>query len=268
MGRPILGPPERVSAFQEEDFRRFVDSHYGPGQMIVAAAGQVDHDRIVAAAEELFGDLPGRLPQAAEAAEFSGGERRVVKKLEQAHFALSLESPGYRHEDLYTAQIHAGILGGGMSSRLFQEIREKRGLCYTIFAQAAAYADSGALMIYAGTGGDSVHELTQLVTDELRRLPDNLTEAELERARAQMKAGMLMGLESASGRCERLARMLAIWDRVPSLEESVARIDAVDRSRVTEFAARQCAQARPALALYGPVSKAPDRDWIRARLAA
>ena len=286
MGRPILGPPERVSAFQEEDFRRFVDSHYGPGQMIVAAAGQVDHDRIVAAAEELFGDLPGRPPQAAEAAEFSGGERRVVKKLEQAHFALraaihevdrlveqahfalSLESPGYRHEDLYTAQIHAGILGGGMSSRLFQEIREKRGLCYTIFAQAAAYADSGALMIYAGTGGDSVHELTQLVTDELRRLPDNLTEAELERARAQMKAGMLMGLESASGRCERLARMLAIWDRVPSLEESVARIDAVDRARVAEFAARQCAQARPALALYGPVSKAPDRDWIRARLAA
>ncbi|NNU79731.1 insulinase family protein [Halovulum dunhuangense] len=268
MGRPILGPPELVSRFTREDLTRFVANHYGPGQLILAAAGQVDHDAIVAQAEQIFGDIPARPGQVVELARYSGGERRKVKKLEQAHFALSLESPSYRADEIYSAQLHAAILGGGMSSRLFQEAREKRGLCYTIFAQTAAYADSGALMIYAGTAGSSIRDLSHVVTDELKRLPDSLTDAELERARAQMKAGLLMGLEGPSGRCERLARMLAIWDRVPDVSEAVERIDAVTRDDVASFGARLCETAAPALALYGPVSRAPDHESIRARLAA
>ncbi|MSU91492.1 insulinase family protein [Rhodobacteraceae bacterium 2CG4] len=268
MGRPILGPPERVSAFQRADLTRFVEGHYGPERLIVSAAGQVDHERIVAEAERLFGHLERRSTGRLEAARFAGGERRVVRGLEQAHFALSLESPGYLDDRIYAAQLHAGILGGSMSSRLFQEAREKRGLCYSIFAQTASYADSGALMIYAGTAEDSVAELVQVVIDEMRRLPGDVSDAELERARAQMKAGMLMGLESASGRCERLARMTAIWDRVPSVEETVAKINGVSRSALAAFAEDVCTAANPALALYGPVAAAPDHEGIRARLAA
>ncbi len=268
MGRPILGPPERVKGFSEGDLRRFVEKNYGPEQMIVAAAGQVDHDAVVAEAEALFGGLKARPLLNLEPARYAGGERREEKPLEQAHFALSLEGPGYRDGQIYTAQIHSGILGGGMSSRLFQEVREKRGLCYTIFAQNAAYADSGSLLIYAGTAADRIAELSQVVTDELRRFPGTVTQPELERARAQMKAGMLMGLESPSGRCERLARMIAIWDRVPSLEETVAEIDAVTLDQVSDFGVQLCVDAQPALALYGPVTGAPDHAQIRARLAA
>jgi len=252
MGRPILGPPERVSAFSRDDLRRFVKANYGPERMILAAAGDVEHDAIVAQAQELLGGLTAQGATPATPALYAGGERRVVKELEQAHYALSLEGPGYLADDIYTAQIHAGILGGGMSSRLFQEAREKRGLCYSIFAQSAAYADTGALMIYAGTAEDRLVDLTTVITDELRRFPETVTSQELERARAQMKAGLLMGLEGASGRCERLARMTAIWTR----------------DDLIRFGAAQCAEARPAQALYGPVAGAPDHEAIRAQLAA
>lgn len=119
-----------------------------------------------------------------------------------------------------------------------------------------------------GTAEDSVAELVQVVIDEMRRLPEDVTDAELERARAQMKAGMLMGLESASGRCERLARMVSIWDRVPEVEETVAKINAVTRADLAAYGEQVCVAAQPALALYGPVSAAPDHEGIRARLAA
>ena len=268
MGRPILGPAERVASFSRADLSRFVEDYYGPEHLILSAAGDVDHDAIVAEAERLFGHLPRRDVKAPEAALFRGGERREVKDLEQAHFALSLVNPGYRDPDLYVAQVYASIIGGGMSSRLFQEVRESRGLCYTIFAQSAPYADAGSLMIYAGTGGDTITELSTVVVDELRKVPGSLSEAEVNRARTQMKAGLLMGLESPSGRAERLARMMAIWDRVPGLEETVARIEEVDHARVADFAARVCAEADPALALYGPVAAAPGHDALKARLAA
>ncbi|WP_112320442.1 M16 family metallopeptidase [Oceanibium sediminis] len=268
MGRPILGPPERVAAFTRGDFLRFTKAHYGPERLIIAASGQVDHDAIVRQVEAAFGGATRGGDGPLEGARYSGGERREIKDLEQAHIALSLEGPGYRADDIYTSQLHAAILGGGMSSRLFQEAREKRGLCYTIFAQTAAYADSGALMIYAGTAGDSIAALSKVVTDELRRLPETVTLAELDRARAQMKAGMLMGLESPSGRAERLARTTAIWDRVPTPEETVARIDAVTLEDIRAFGETLCTTARPAQALYGPVAAAPDHDVLRARLAA
>ncbi|MHA3916089.1 M16 family metallopeptidase [Halovulum sp. GXIMD14793] len=268
MGRPILGPAEAVRGFSRDDLTSFVAQYYGPQNMILSAAGDIDHDAIVKLAEGLFGGITARPAPVATPAAFHGGERRELKDLEQAHFALALSAPGYRDEDIYAAQVYAGLLGGGMSSRLFQEVREKRGLCYTIFAQPAAYSDSGSLLIYAGTSAEQVGELTQVVTDELRATASDLNEAEVARARAQMKAGLLMGLESPHARCERLARMVAIWDRVPSLEETIARIEAVDRDRVRSFAEASFTNADPALALYGPVDAAPDQAWIRDRFAA
>jgi predicted Zn-dependent peptidase len=203
-----------------------------------------------------------------EPGQFAGGERREVKALEQAHFTLALEAPGYRSDDIYTAQIYATALGGGMSSRLFQEIREKRGLCYTIYSQVGSYDDTGMLTIYAGTSAEELPELVTLTLDELKRSAEDMTEAELSRARAQMKAGLLMGLESPSARAERLARLVAIWNRVPPLEETVARIDGVTLPGLRDHAGGLVASGRAAMALYGPVKSAPDLAQVTARLAA
>lgn len=268
LGRTILGPAERVRNFDRADLSAFVSEHYGPDQIILSAAGAVDHDALLGMAEEAFGGLAPRPSAQMSLAQFTGGQTRRVKDLEQAHFALAFESPGYRDDDIYTAQIYASALGGGMSSRLFQEVREKRGLCYTIFAQAGAYADTGSTTIYAGTSGEQVADLARITIDEMKRAADDMSETEIARARAQMKAGMLMGLESPSNRAERLARVVQIWDRVPSLEETVARIDAVTADRVRTFAQVLAEQAPVAMALYGPVSQAPDLSELQERRAA
>ncbi len=267
IGRTILGPEERVKAFNRDDLQGFVAERYGPSQMILSAAGAVDHDTIVREAERLFGHLAERPSAPVDKAQFIGSEKREVKELEQAHFTLSLEGPDYRDPEIYTAQIFASAFGGGMSSRLFQEVREKRGLCYSIFAQAGAFADSGMMTIYAGTSGAQLGELATLTVDEIKRAADDMSDAEVERARAQMKAGLLMGLESPANRAERLARLVAIWDRVPPLAETVAMIDAVDTRKVRDFAAG-LANANAAMALYGPVQDAPTLADLKARLVA
>ncbi|ROT98994.1 M16 family metallopeptidase [Histidinibacterium lentulum] len=269
LGRSILGPAERVKSFGKADLARFVAERYGPDQMILAAAGAVDHDMIVRAAEELFGGLSSvETAPATEPAVFTGGEKRVKKKLEQVHFTLALDGPNYSDPEIYTAQVYATALGGGMSSRLFQELRENRGLCYTIFAQAGAYADAGMTTIYAGTAPEQIADLATLTADEIRRAADSFSNAEIARARAQMKAGMLMGLESPSSRAERLARLIAIWGRVPTIDETVEKIDDVTPERVRTFGERMAGKAGMAMALYGPEGGAPSLEALRDRLAA
>jgi predicted Zn-dependent peptidase len=268
IGRTILGEAERVESFGREDLQTFVREHYGPSQMILSAAGAVDHDALVKQAEGIFGGLADRAGLSADTATFHGGEMRKVKDLEQAHIALAFEAPGYRDPAFYTAQIYATALGGGMSSRLFQKIREERGLCYTIFAQSGAYADTGMTTIYAGTSGEELGDLTSLTLDEMKRAAEDMSDAEIERARAQMKAGLLMGLESPSSRAERMARMVQIWGKVPPIEETVTRIDAVTREAVLGFAEAQASTAAAALALYGPVEGAPSMAQIQERRAA
>ena len=266
-GRTILGPTERVSAFTRADLKAFVAQHYGPGQMILAAAGGVNHDEIVAQATEIFGGMKAKPATSFQPAAFKGTERREVKDLEQVHFAMAFDAPGYRHPDVYTAQVYSMTMGGGMSSRLFQKVREERGLCYSIFAQSGAYEDTGQITIYAGTSAEEIGELTQITMDELKRAADDMSEAEVARARVQIKAGMLMGLESPSSRAERIARLLAIYGRVPDVDEAIARIDAVTVADVRRYAG-DLALADTALALYGPVSNAPGLEEIRKRLAA
>ncbi len=268
IGRTILGEEDRVKSFNDTDLRAFVGQHYRPERMILSAAGAVDHDAIVKLAEELFGGMARGTGPVLQAAAFGGGEYRTEKDLEQAHFALGFESPDYCDPDIYTAQIYSSTLGGGMSSRLFQEVREKRGLCYTIFAQTGAYADTGMTTIYAGTSGDQVAELAQITIDEMKRAADDMSAVEIERARTQMKAGLLMGLESPSSRVERQARMLSIWGHIPTLSETVERIDSVTDADVRRFAEHMAYHARPALALYGPISAAPSLEELQERRAA
>ena len=267
MGRAILGPPERVRAFSRDDLAGFIGAHYAPERMILSAAGGIDHDQIVRLAEGLFGDMTAGAAPVTTPAQYAGGERREIKKLEQAHFALALEAPGYRDPDYHAALIAASAVGGGMSSRLFQEAREKRGLCYTIFAQSAGWSETGMMTIYAGTGGGEIAGLAELTADELARAARDLTEAEIARARAQSKAGIVMGLESPAARAERMAAMLSIWGEVPPIEQTIAKIDAVDVARARAVLDRIRTSA-PALALYGPVSEAGTAAALAERLAA
>ena len=269
LGRTILGPSERVKNFSRANLIDFIAQHYHPERMILSAAGGIDHDEIIRLAEASFGTLPMRAaPENFGKAKFVGGEFRKEKSLEQAHVALAFESPSYRDDDIYTAQIYSVALGGGMSSRLFQEIRENRGLCYTIFAQAGAFSDTGMITIYAGTSEAQVPDLMSLTFDELRRAAEDMSSNELERARAQMKAGMLMGLESASNRAERLARQVQVWGYVPDLEETVAKIENVTLDRLRSFSEHIASKAPAALALYGPIQNAPTLNEIQQNSAA
>lgn len=268
IGRSILGPAARVRGFSRDDLVGFVDEHYGPGQMILAAAGAVDHDALCRQAERLFGHMsPATARSDAAPAEYLGGEMRKIKDLEQVHFALAFEGPNYRSPRVYASQILATALGGGMSSRLFQEAREKRGLCYSIFAQAGAYFDTGMTTIYAGTSAEQIYDLSNLIIDEIKHTADNLSETEVVRARAQIKAGMLMGLESPGTRAERLARMMSIWGRVPDLNETVEKIDAVGVDDVRSLAGR-FSERGVALAIYGPGAAAPSLEALSDRLTA
>ncbi|MBL4806296.1 MAG: insulinase family protein [Rhodobacteraceae bacterium] len=257
MGRSILGPTELIKGFNRNDLSGFVAQNYGPENLILSAAGAVDHDALVKQAEALFGDMPRGTAPLAVASRFIGGERRVLKDLEQAHFTLAFESPDYSGNELFPAQVFALVLGGGMTSRLFQEIREKRGLCYSIFASSSPSVDTGMFSIYAGTSGDQLAELMTLTVDELRRAADDISEAEVERSRVQMKAGLLMGLESPSARAERMARAMTIWGKVPTLSETVEKIDAVNVANVREFGTSLCVSGKQAMALYGPIEVAP-----------
>ena len=267
LGRTILGPTERVSEFGRADLSRFISEHYGPRQMVLSAAGAIDHDEILKLAERHFGHLPVSNLSTHDVAIFTGGERRELRSLEQVHFALALESPSYSAPDVYTAQIYATLMGGGMSSRLFQEVREKRGLCYSIFSQAGSYTDTGMMTVYAGTSARDIGQLAELTADELARVARDVSEVEVARARAQMKAGLMMGLESPTSRAERLARLVAIWDRVPPIAETVARIEAVSRDEVARFAGKLVQSGRAALALYGPAEDAPGVRELQERLA-
>jgi len=268
LGRTILGPAERIQAFRRADLSRFVQENYGPGQMILSAAGDVDHAEIVAQAEALFGDMQPVSQIQAGSAKFIGGESRVVKTLEQAHIAIGFESPNYMHDESYVAQVYASALGGGMASRLFQEVREKRGLCYTIFAQAGAYTDTGMTTIYAGTAGNQVADLARITIDEMKRAAEDFSEIETTRAKSQMKAGLLMGLEGPSSRAERMARMVQIWGYVPPLDNVVEKIEAVSRDDLRRYAERMAINTPMALALYGPVADAPDREALQLARAA
>ena len=231
-----------------------MSERYLAPSMVLAGAGGIDHAALVALARERFGALRSRGTNGAEPARFSGGERRIERDLEQAHLALAFEGPTYSDPDYYTAQVFAGVLGGGMSSRLFQEIREKRGLCYSTFAFSWSFADTGVFGVYAGTSPDDVAELVPVMSGEIGRLGEDANEDEVARARAQIKAGLMMGLESSSSRAEQISRQFTIHGRVLPIGELIERVEAVDAAAVRRYADRLLAGNQLAVSAIGPLA--------------
>ena len=258
IGRSILGSPENVKRFRQKDFFNFLQKYYVPKEMIICVAGGVRHTEVFRIIEESFGFLDYIDAPKPIKAEFGGGEYRKEKDLEQAHFAFALEGPKLTDLNLYDARVFTSILGGGMSSRLFQEIREKRGLCYSIFSFIETLSDTGSIVIYSGTGRDQVSELSNVVADELKKLSSNVLDNEVKRAKAQMKAGMLMALENPFSRCERMARSLNAWGRIIDLEEIIEKIEEVNVKKVKDFGLALLDTKKIGLSLYGPISQAPE----------
>jgi predicted Zn-dependent peptidase len=265
LGRPVLGTAEIVGTLTGETIRGYMRRHYTGEQLVLAAAGKVEHDRLVALTQAAFTDLPTTGLPPAETAHYVGGDFRQARDLEQVHLVFGFPGIGFKDPDYYAATVYSTLLGGGMSSRLFQEIREKRGLVYSIYSFASAYIDGGLFGIYAGTGEAEVTELVPLVCAEVAQVGDSLEAEEVRRARAQLKAGILMGRESPSSRCEQLAQQLLVYGRPVPMEEIVARVDAVDTAQVARVAKRLLAGPLTLTAL-GPVGRIEPYGTIAARL--
>ncbi len=266
IGRPVLGSAEIVGALPRDALVDYIAGHYGAPGMVLSAAGRIEHDRLVDLALKAFGDLPSGAPPKPEPASYTGGDFREGRDLEQMHLVLGFDGVGVHDPDFYAHSVLSTLLGGGMSSRLFQEVREKRGLVYSIYTFTGGYHDGGLFGVYAGTGEDEVAELIPVVCDEIAKVGADVTEDEVARARAQLKAGTLMALESTMSRCEQLGQQVLIYDRPIPVEEIVAKIDGVDRESVIKTAAR-LRTSRPTVAALGPIDKLESYDRIAERLA-
>ncbi len=266
IGRSILGTVESVKSFGPDSIRAYMDRHYVGDRMVICAAGNVDHDALVDVAGERFHDLRASGAPEPIRANYTGGEERLLSDHEQAHIVLGFEGRAYNSDGFYAAQILASVLGGGMSSRLFQEVREKRGLCYSVYAFHWAFADSGIFGVAASTGEEQVTELVPVVVDELRRATEEITDEEVVRVRNQIRAGLLMSLESPSSRAGQLARQQILWGRPIPLQETVDRINRVTADRVKLVARQLFATDKVSLAGIGPVARLPDYQTIAAQL--
>ncbi len=266
LGLPVLGRAQLIQEMPRTDVLDYMRRHYSAPRMVLAAAGRVDHGHVVELARAKFDALPPESPRLGDAAAYAGGDFRQDRDLEQVHLILGYAGVAYESEDFYAASVLATLLGGGMSSRLFQEVREKRGLAYSIYSFSSSYADGGLFGIYAGTGEAEVLELVPLICDEVGKVCTAIGEEEVNRARAQIKASILMARESTSSRCEQLARQIMVFGRPLPTDEIISKIEAVDVDAVLG-AARRIFPGPPTLAALGPVGRLESYDSIRARLA-
>lgn len=255
IGRTILGTAETVNGFSTEDLRLFLRSQYQPGDMVVSAAGAVDHDKFVRQTAEAFGALvkPEVSVNDHQAARYTGGQFIQPKDLMEAQLLIGFEGHSYQDDAFYGTQLLASVLGGGMASRLFQEVRESRGLCYSIYAFHWGFSDSGLFGIHAATGREDIPELVPVVLDELLRACDDISEEEVKRARAQVRASLLMSLESPSARAAQIARQMLVFGRVIDLNELVAKVDAITPANLRDLGRSIFTDSVPTMASIGPI---------------
>lgn len=256
MGRPTLGPEGLIATMSRETLMDYMNRHYSTRNTVVSAAGNLRHDEVVRLVETHFNDLSAHEVSTPEAARYEGGLHQTPRELDQVHLLLGFPAPSVRESDRFSAMVLSTLLGGGMSSRLFQEIREKRGLVYSVYSFASPFADSGLFGIYAGTGPEQVSELLPVLLDELKRLSDGISQDELARARAQLKASLLMSQESTGSRCAQIARQVQVHGRVIPARETIDAIDAVGNDDILAVAERMFA-GLPTVATMGLAENVP-----------
>ena len=264
-GRAVGGDPEVIRTMTSEKMLEYMHRQYTAKRMVISASGAVKHDDFIKRCEDLFTDVNAHEGQPCDPARYTGGASYEHKSHEQVNLWLGFESESYTSPDRWTAKLLATILGGGMTSRLFQEIREKRGLVYTVRAVTDSDADTGMFDIYAGTGEKEVADLMPVMCDEILRLADTLNEGEIDRAKTQVKARLLMQSEDISSHADRNARMMLNYGRVISDEEILKQVMVVQKSDLASYAKKLFAK-KPTVAALGPIQNLMSYEDICARL--
>jgi predicted Zn-dependent peptidase len=261
LGRPILGTPDTIRSFDEAMIRAYLGREYTPEKMVLAAAGDVHHAQVLELAQAIFGGMPAVTAEPPQVALYTGGERRMDRKLEQANIVLGLPGLSFRDPGYYATHLFAHILGGGLTSRLWHEVRETRGLAYSIDSFHWPFSDCGLFGIGAGTAAGDVAELMDVTLACATNAVTDINEQELARAKAQMKVALLAALESPGGRIERAARQLLAWGRLIARDEIVQKVDAVTVEDVRQAGA-VLLQGAPTLSAIGPLKGLPSLDRI------
>ncbi len=268
IGRSILGTPDTVRSFTSRQLHDYMERQYGAERMVVVAAGAVTHDAFVREVEKRLGTFrpkaEGALPQYAH---YVGGDYREDRDLMDAQIVLGFEGRAYHVRDFYASQVLSMILGGGMSSRLFQEVREKRGLCYSVYAFHWGFSDTGIFGIHAATGQSDIATLVPVIVGELQRAGESIGEEELNRARAQYRAGLVMSAESAASRASQIARQMLLFGRPIAMQELVDRLAKLTVERLTDLSLRLFS-TKPTVTAVGPVGTLAPYEAIRAALPA
>lgn len=267
LGRSILGTPETVQSFTPDQLRRFMERQYGAERMVVVAAGGVQHDEFVRQIEASLGSFrsksEGIMP---DFAHYVGGDYREDRDLMDAQIILGFEGRAYHVRDFYASQVLSMILGGGMSSRLFQEVRERRGLCYSVYAFHWGFSDTGVFGVHAATGRSDIQELVPIIMGELQKAGEQIDQAELERARAQYRASLVMSRESPASRASQIARQLLLYGRPIEMEELMGRLGGLTVERLVDLSSRLFS-SKPTVAAIGPVGMLAPFETIRDGLA-
>jgi predicted Zn-dependent peptidase len=264
MGRSILGKSEIIKSISRDQVEGFMKSFYRPDRMAFSVSGNFQEEQVLDLAEKHFNNLPHGEDDHSPKAFYKGGEFRQEKELEQVNIILGFEGVDFYSDLYYPTAVYSTVLGSGMSSRLFQEIREKRGLVYSVSSYTSSFSDSGIFGVYAGTGQKEVKELIPVLCDQLNISAKNFTSEELQRAKAQFKASLLMGQESTSRRCRSNASKYLMHSKIISHEEIISKIDAVQLDDL-ERARLNILKSNITLSSIGPVQDLESLDSIKAR---
>jgi predicted Zn-dependent peptidase len=265
LGRSILGPAKLIESVSRSQMAAWRDRNYWASRIVVCAAGNIDHQAFAKEAEKLLGHLEqGAAPQR-QSPSFASGSHTEQKPLDQTHIVLGFSAPNYKDPRIYHLQVLTSVLGGGMSSRLFQEVREKRGLCYSVFSYGTSYEDVGQLGVYAATSPDHTPELIDVTADVMLSMAKGVTSKEIARAKAQLKTSLVMNLESASSRADQVARQYLAFGEVPDVNYLVKRIEAVEADEVRDLAQDIFSATRPSLSAVGQLSSLASYSDIAAR---
>lgn len=263
LGRTILGPAEKIATYGSQDLRNYREKFYCTQNMCVCAVGNIEHDAFVRMVKTRFEHLPKSNNGATPEQHYVGGCYAEERDIEQAHILLAFEGVSYHDKDYYSAAILSAILGGGSTSRLFQEIREKRGLVYTVYSFINAHSMSGLFGIYAGTTRQELQQVIPVVAEEIQKIKtQDVSDEELKRAKTQFKASMLMGLESSSTTSEIYARQMLVFNRIIPTEEMVAKIEAVSKEDIKRIACR-IFESKPTYTLVGDIAGYPSYEDLQ-----
>ena len=268
LGRPILGTVDSVSAFSRQNLEAFLQRHYGARQMLVCAAGALDHDDLACRIEKRLGTIGDATFAARQPANWAAGRQLVKRDLEQSHIIFGLPTAVKSIVDRFSLMALSTLYGGGMSSRLFQQVREKRGLCYSIFSFAALHSDGGSFGVYAGTSATQVNEMLSVCAGELAAVASGVADCEVERAKAQIRASLLMNRESVSSCADALARQIMLFGYPQHDSELLDAIDAIDGAKIAALAASLVGDDAPSMACVGPSMNLMTNDIFSAKFSA